>query len=232
LGPVLDKLAAGDQRFELVKVNVDLVPEVSQRYRIASIPAVKLFKDGKVLAEFVGALPERQIARSLDEHLPNELTLALREAQAARRKGELPAAKAALERALALDPKNSEARVGLAELTFPERGAAVLDLVRDIDERDPNFEGVQAVQTLAALLPLADAPAANDDDQRVYQEGARALRAGNYSAAFDTWIDLLRRHRKLDDDGPKRACLALFRVLGDDHALVREYRRVFASALF
>jgi putative thioredoxin len=52
-------------------VNTDLNPEVSQRYRISSIPAVKLFVNGDVVDEIVGALPEAQVRRWLDDAVPS-----------------------------------------------------------------------------------------------------------------------------------------------------------------
>jgi putative thioredoxin len=80
LGPVLEKVGkdlAG--KVEIVKVNTDDNRGVAARYRISSIPAVKLFEDGEVRAEFVGAQPEPRVRAFLDEHLP---TGAIRQARA------------------------------------------------------------------------------------------------------------------------------------------------------
>ncbi len=71
LGPTLDTLAresGGDWR--LVKINTDAHPDLSQRFGIRGIPAVKLFVDGAVAAEFTGALPEAEVRRWLGTHLP------------------------------------------------------------------------------------------------------------------------------------------------------------------
>jgi len=70
LGPVLEKLAQeyGD-KFILAKLNVDENPAVSHKYGIMSIPSVKMFKGGKVVDEFVGALPEFQVKTWLDRNL-------------------------------------------------------------------------------------------------------------------------------------------------------------------
>jgi putative thioredoxin len=70
LGPVLEKLAKDyNGKFILAKVNVDEAGEKSREYSIMSIPAVKLFKGGKVVDEFVGALPEEHIRGWLDNNL-------------------------------------------------------------------------------------------------------------------------------------------------------------------
>lgn len=68
LGPILEREAdvrAG--RLELAKLDVDTNQELAARYRIQGIPAVKAFRDGKVVAEFVGAVPPAAVAEFLDE---------------------------------------------------------------------------------------------------------------------------------------------------------------------
>ena len=68
LGPVLEREAeARTGEFELVKVDVDANPELALRYQIQGIPAVKAFRDGQVVREFVGVLPPAAIAQFLDE---------------------------------------------------------------------------------------------------------------------------------------------------------------------
>lgn len=70
LGPILEKLAKEyDGKFVLAKADVDNTGTIAQKYRIMSIPAVKIFKNGKIVDEFVGALPEEQIKEWIDKNL-------------------------------------------------------------------------------------------------------------------------------------------------------------------
>jgi thioredoxin len=96
VAPEIDKLAvkyAGS--VDVVKVDVDANPELALRYQIQRIPAVKAFRDGQVVAEFVGAQPPAVVARFLDELTgPTAAEQAVAELTAS---GELPELVMALE---------------------------------------------------------------------------------------------------------------------------------------
>jgi len=68
LGPLLDEeTAARGGDVVLAKVDVDTNQELAIRYGIQGIPAVKAYRDGQVVAEFVGALPRPLVAAFLDK---------------------------------------------------------------------------------------------------------------------------------------------------------------------
>ena len=70
LSPVLGKFAKEYQgKFVLAKVNVDEARTASQKYGIMSIPCVKLFKNGEIADEFIGALPESDVKEWFDKNL-------------------------------------------------------------------------------------------------------------------------------------------------------------------
>jgi len=68
LAPVLEReVAARDGQVELAKLDVDANPQVAAHYGIRSIPAVKAFRNGQVVSEFVGARSAQGVASFLDE---------------------------------------------------------------------------------------------------------------------------------------------------------------------
>jgi len=70
LGPTLEKLAGEyEGKFFLAKVNVDENRDNAMKYGVSSIPAVKMFRGGKVVAEFVGAVAESVAKGWLDKNL-------------------------------------------------------------------------------------------------------------------------------------------------------------------
>jgi len=70
LKPVLERVSADyDDKFILARMSVEANQVVPGAYGIMSIPAVKLFKDGKVVDEFIGARPEAAVRSWLDERI-------------------------------------------------------------------------------------------------------------------------------------------------------------------
>src|SRR5436305_828299 len=119
LGPTLEKLeTAYGGRFKLVKLNADDEPEIaqqlSQMFGVRSIPVWVLFKGGRPVDGFVGALPESEVRKFLDKHVPSADEQAAEEdVQAAQElldEGDTDTALDRLQAALATNPANDTAR--------------------------------------------------------------------------------------------------------------------------
>jgi putative thioredoxin len=136
LAPVLEReVAARDGRLSLVKVDVDASPRLADEYGIRGIPAVKAFRNGRVVREFVGAQSPHSVASFLDEVLapsPGERLLA--ELRASGERPELLAALEAGDHEQALELLLAEVR----EADDPERRDEVRQLmVALFDELGP-----------------------------------------------------------------------------------------------
>jgi putative thioredoxin len=95
LGPVLEQ-ASAEAEVTLVKLDVDTNQQLANEYGIRGIPAVKGFRNGRVVREFVGAQSPQSVAAFLDELLapsPGERLL-----DELRGSGDRPELVAALER--------------------------------------------------------------------------------------------------------------------------------------
>ena len=70
LGPILENLAEDyNGKIVIAKMSVEENQETPGKYNVMSIPAVKLFKKGQVVDEFVGAMPEDKIKEFIEENL-------------------------------------------------------------------------------------------------------------------------------------------------------------------
>src|SRR5690606_2368842 len=111
--------------WSLVKVNTDQHPDLSGRFGIRGIPAVKLFVDGAVVAEFTGALPEQAVRQWLGDVLPTPGKQRLAEAEAALEAGDRDQALALLEAVLDEEPQNPQAQILLAgQIVFEDPARA------------------------------------------------------------------------------------------------------------
>ena len=235
LSPVLESLAGDADDWTLAKVNVDDHQEAAQAYGVRGSPAVKLFVDGEVVGEFAGAKPEHAIRTWLEENLPNEAKGRIEEAKEALDAGNHQEAEQLLWPVLEEDPEHDEAQVLMARaLAFkdPTRAQA---LAESSDVADPTLRQVRdAVQTLARLLELhEDASALPQGDGREdYVAGIEALADQDFDTALDHFIDVVRTHRDYDDDGARKACIALFTLLGEQHPTTQAHRRTFDMALY
>jgi putative thioredoxin len=234
LGPILERLAGqSDSRWTLRKVDTDKHQDIAVRYGIRSIPNVKLFVKGEVANEFTGALPERAVVQWLEKALPGKFEKEIAEAQRMIDEGKTPEARRLLEGIVKEDAGNEEAKTELARTYLFDETERAVDLVRTIEPHSKFFPMAEMIRTVGDLLNKARHPEALAEDpvKGLYLDGIRALGRRDYAGALGIFIEVIRTNRYYDDDGSRKACIALFRLVGDDSELARRYRRDFGSAL-
>jgi putative thioredoxin len=217
LGPALEAEAAKREgSVELVKLDVDSNQGLAARFGIRGIPAVKAFRDGEVVAEFVGAQPPQAVASFLDGLVPSEAD-------------ELVAAgdEESLRRALELDPRHAEARRALATLLLG-RGAP-----EEARELLAPLQGDFIAQGLMARAELAlDGQARSDEAAGAIARGLDAWDDADHAAALEALQEALSEADDANSrDLIRRLMVAIFTELGADHPLAREHRRRLAAAL-
>ena len=234
LGPILKRLAErSNGAWVLAKVNTEEHPTVALQYEIRSIPNVKLFVDGKVVNEFVGALPEYQVQRWLQEAIPSKFRKKVEHAGQLLKDGKTEDARRLLEGILEAEPGNTEAQVLLARTILFDNPQRAAELVQGID--DPRHaEVVGAVETVSRLHGLSKIPEKlpGGDARELYLGAVEALLAREFDSALRQFIELIRIDREYDDDGARKACIAIFRILGEEDEVTLKHRREFSSALY
>jgi putative thioredoxin len=206
LGPILEKVVdETDGKVELVKVNVDENPQVSQAFRVQGIPAVYAVADGKVVSGFVGAQPEAAVREFVDSLLPSEEDEKIAALLAA---GD----EASLRQVLDQQPDHHDAIVALAELLAgkPEDGAGdeALALLGRIPE-------TPETRRVAALV----------------RTGAPAIDAGGNGEEITAKLDALLDQVRADDEA-RQEYVDLLEVLGPDDPRTADYRKRLTRQLF
>lgn len=120
LGPVLEQLAAETPSLKVVKLNTDEEPQIASAYAIRSIPAVKLFRDGAVVDEFVGAQPLGAVRKFVEPHLtePSEERKTVDQAAELARRGDADAAEKLLQALSPASQSEAAVRAGYALVHF------------------------------------------------------------------------------------------------------------------
>ena len=217
LGPLVEREA--DKRegdVVLAKLDTDANQRTAMEYRIQGIPAVKAFKDGKVVDEFVGAQPPPMVERFFDKLVPSEAE-------------RLAAAddEASLRRALELEPGRTDAAVRLAKLLL-ERGDR--EEASRLVEQQAGRGNFQA-EGLAARLRLEDNADFAQPVRELLYKAWQALDAGDRERAVDLLLEALPAADGAKDD-IRAAVVAILDELGVDHPVARDARRRLAAALY
>jgi putative thioredoxin len=235
LGPLVEKLAieaAG--AFRLAKVNVDDNPGLSARFGVQSIPLLKAFHEAKVVAQLVGAQPESAVRKFLREVAPGPTERALAEAAGWYTARHWTEAEQSARHALELDRGSSSAALFLIKaLLWQGKGSEALEEIGQFPAGS-ELLSAQRLQPLAALMAEAASSAdqPSDDSEAEYLHAARLMARGNYPAALDGLLDLLRRDKHYRQDDARKVFLAALELLGEDDPLTRPYRDELASVLF
>ena len=234
LGPVLEKLeTAYAGRFKLTKLNSDEQPEIagqlSQMFGVRSIPFCVLFKDGQPVDGFVGALPEGEVRRFLDKHVPSVEEVAageeMQQAEELLAEGDTESALERLQEAVAINPGNDAARYDYLR--------ALLSLGR-VEEARRVYEPVAGKGFLDARLAacghwlaacekaarartaeqLAAAIAVNRRDFEARLELAQThFAAQRFTQAMDELLEIIMRDKSWNDEAARRNYVAILELM-------------------
>jgi putative thioredoxin len=231
LGPVLEQVAdEAEGQVKIVKVNTDENQDLAQQFQIRSIPAVMLFRGGRVVDGFVGAQPLARVRAVLEPHLPRA---SAGEHQAARdlaEHGDYAGAVEALRKVAAADPGNLDARRDLARflaLCGDVVGASqTLGQLPPVAQSDPASNNVRAFIHFATL---ATEDAARSDGLRA--GAARSILGGGLDAAVESLLTRMQADRAFATRAGREDLLQAFALLPPDDPRLSGWRRRFAALL-
>lgn len=235
LSPVLERLAEqGKGAWVLAKVDVDANPRIAQAFGVQSIPMVVALVGGQPVDAFNGTLPEPEIVQwittMLDAFRPQMPGIRQAEERAgqapgneaeeepedprftaaedALEAGDYPAAEAAYQAILAMEPDNEQADAALSQVRFLARAeAADPSAIAAADENPDDVD---------AQLAASDAEIADD----------------RVEVAFARLVSTAGRTYGEDRDRVREHLVGLFELFPADDARVTAARRALARVLF
>jgi len=231
---VLASVAATyEGRIQVVSVNVDANPGLMQAFQVQSVPVTLGLVAGQPVPLFAGAQPPEQVRVYVDELLKlaaehgvtGKVAVAAAEAVEPEPEPELPplhqeafdaierddldSAVAAYNQALAQNPADDEAAVGLAQVKLMQRTAGV-------DLKAARSAAAQTPTDIAAQLLVADLD----------------VLGGHIEEAFTALIEVVRATGGDEREAVRQHLVELFAVVGAHDERVTKARRALMSALF
>jgi len=245
LGPVLEEVIEDFVgKALLAKVDTDRNVNLAQRYRIQTIPNVKAFSRGKVVDEFVGALPEPAIRQFVQKLIPTRADALAQAGAALENEQRWEEALKAYREALAqvaghADAATGELRVLVQLMKWADARGAYDRLQGPVQLRD-DVVALKARMDLAAVeagapsvAELETAVTRNPDDvESGFQLAGRYAAAQRYREALDRYLAVLKKNRGFKDGAARKMMIQIFEVVGQRSPLADEYREKLARLIF
>ncbi|NJN87116.1 MAG: tetratricopeptide repeat protein [Leptolyngbyaceae cyanobacterium SL_7_1] len=234
LKPMLEKLAQ-EYDFVLAKIDIDQNPDLANTYAVEGVPDVRVVRQGEMSQGFVGVLPEpklRELLAQLD--LKSQLETGLEAVRVAQVAGDTAEVEQLLDRLLSQYPGDRILALEAAQIWIRQ---AQIDransLLSDIGEHEREFfDKAQALKMLIQFKREMDQPTLDSDLDQHYLKGIEFTLQEHYEEALQVFLELVSRDRRYRQDAARKAMIALFNLLGDDHPLTRHYRKQLMLALY
>lgn len=235
LGPVIEKLASEARgKWELVKINVDEQQQISAQFGIRGIPAVKMVKEGKVVAEFTGAQPEAQIKQWLQPHLSDGVEDSLETIKEMIVQGRSDEAANLLIDMLKKDANQPEAAYELAKIMVYKSISEAEQLLNIALKEATLLQYAESLQHFIKFLKMAESPDILEPSplKAQFTEGLSAMLEKNFPLALEKFIEVVMLNKEYMDGAAREACVSIFHYLGEKHEITKKYRRRFSMALY
>ena len=246
--PILEKLNTEyDGKFRFAKIEVDQQQQLAAQFAIRSVPTVKMVVKGQFVDEFTGVLSEEQIRAFIDKHLVENTEPAnespLEQALLTYQNGDTESALEQMQQLLLDEPANPNVRIEFANILMREKrfDDAKDDLQSLPEENKKEPMVLSLLGQLEAIETVVDSPDLDSLLQIIEQDPKNYLAReqicahyqlrGDYAAAMDQLLEIVRRDRKYNDDAGRTGLLKIFEQLGNEHELVSLYRRKLAQVL-
>lgn len=242
--PVLVKLVdeyAG--KFLLAKVNTETESQLAQEHGIRSLPTMRLYRDGRVVEEILGAQTESTLRALLDPYIERDSDKLRLAALDAHQQGRTEEAISMLRKAQEADPENNRVQFSLIGLYLDagrlDEAETLLDALPWAVQEETDARKLRALldfaRTAEDAAPIAELEQQREsrpgDSQTRYRLAARYVLADRLQEAMDELLSIIQNDRSFGDDAARKGLLAVFELLGEEDELVTTYRRKLSAAM-
>ncbi len=232
--PIAEKAAdEANGAWTLVKVDTEANPELADRFGIRSLPTIKLFVGGEVVAEKMGAMSEADLIRWIEESTPSAQSDTAAKIGELMEEGKLDEAAPLLEEVLKSEPDNQFALFLQSQMALARDPESVAAIVDQIPGSSDYFSPASHVRELAGIIVgPAKVAASGDEAGDAFSRGVEALKNLDYAAAANGFFQSFESNREWKDGAAREALKQIFFLLGPRHSVTEEVQPKFASLLY
>ncbi|MFQ5643695.1 MAG: tetratricopeptide repeat protein [Thiogranum sp.] len=244
LWQVLEDLSRAYQgRFLLVNVNTDTQNSLARGNGITSVPTIKIYQRGKVVESIYGAQSETALRASIDKYVAPAQNTSIGRAIHAYQAGNVDAALEILAGASATAPEDPKPCATTIKLLLREkRFAPIEDYCSTLPATVQAQAEISTLRVHARMLHLAEQAlpvealdrqleAAPQDMDSALSRAAVAMVRNEYEHALTCLLRVLQQDPDYSDALARKAMLAIFALLGDDHELTRQFQGAMRKVL-
>lgn len=220
--------------FRLARVNADKNPNLALKFGVRSLPTVKAFSGGQIVAEFVGPQPDDRVRAFIHQlQPPSPAALLVEKGNGLMGMEQWDAAANAFDEALDITPDYPAAIYGLVRATIALGHG--YEAVETISAFPPSrhYLPAQELKPLAeAVAKLADIDFAAEMDARdaLYWRAIQLIASGKVQLALDGLLAALREDK--NNKELRRLILAALEVLGEQNPATADFRKEFSLIVF
>jgi len=215
LTPIIEQIVSEQiGTWELVKLNTEEYPDISDNYQIRSIPNVKMFYRGEIINEFLGSLPRQMILDWLKKSLPHPGVIALDQVLT---EHATPSTEQ-LESLLMKYPESEEIRLVYAQLVLWENPHRAQELMAPFKLSSPFIDKVNSLRDIVSFLE-------NEYPDGQLESIRQLLLASKIEESIPIILEVLSKDDKAGDGRLAKATIGIFNLLGNQHALTKQYRK-------
>lgn len=223
-----------DGAFRLARINCDEQTKLAEKLKVTSLPHLKAFVDGRVVAEYTGRLSESSLRLFLDRILPQTGSLLLQKGKSLLLQGDYKGAEIALGQYVIESHGEPNGLLAYTRtLLFLGQVEDALAILQSFPP-SPEYQTAQRLRILADVLVKQASQEIPQDDPLApaYARAMSLAKSGDVQMALDGLLFVLRKDRDYHQGQAKELYLGLLEVLSDDHPETRDYRSDLNAVLF
>jgi len=207
---------------------------LAQHLRVQGLPSIRVVRDGQLTEQFDGPQPEQSLRDLLDQLTLSSSDVLKEQLADLLDRRDFERALALLQQAVQEEPGNQSFRVELADVlimqgSLDDARTVLAEIPEDFEERQRPVNRLAFAEEAAGMNSveaLREALEADPDDlDRHYQLAVVQASIGDYEAALENAMTVLRLDRTFRDDLGRLTMIRIFSLLGKGSELATAYRR-------